>query len=329
MPKLDVRMVYQEWEQGWVWPVYWVFGPERFKAREFTQRLKQAALPHLGALGAGMGTEVLEGGEVSGTAVVECAQTLSLGGGVRLTWVRDAHATTDQDALATLLGPRVRFDEAHSVTVFLSKDLDQRKKFSKLLSEKAAVVECAEVREEEREGWIRHLAKRRGVNEFTAEILAILLRVEPWSLETVDLELEKLALVPEGMPDRTQVLLAGASEAGGSEEFLSGLFERDRVRALRAAEQFAGSPEEVLPLLGLMAWNVRQIAGLVGGGAGPTGRGPFIERLRRWARGWTLPEILELQSALHEMDRGLKQTPKLGLGYFTELVARFAKSPSS
>jgi DNA polymerase III delta subunit len=326
MPKLETKTVYQEWEQGWVWPVYWVYGPERLKARELVRRLKQAVAPHLSAMGAGLGMETLEGSEVSGGAVVECAQTLSLGGGVRLTLVRDAHALTDWEELSQLLGPRVRFEEAPSITVLLSKDLDQRKKFSKQLLEKAAVIECAEVREEEREGWIRHLAKRRGLSELPLEIVATLLRVEPWSLEAVDLELEKLSLVPEDMPDREQVLVAGASQAGGAEEFVSALFERDRVRALRAAEQFASSPEEVLPLLGLLAWNVRQLAGLVGGGAGPAGRGPFMERLRRWARGWTLAEIQDLQTALHDMDRGLKQTPKLGLGYFTELVGRFART---
>lgn len=323
MPKLEAKTVYQEWEQGWVWPVYWVYGSERLKAREFVKRLKQAALPHLGALGAGMGTETLEGNEVSAGAVVECAQTLSLGGGLRLTLVRDAHSLSDLEVAAQLLGPRLKFEEMPAVTVFLSKDLDQRKKFSKLLTEKAAVVECAEVRDDEREVWIRHLAKRRGLQDLDAEVMAILGSLDPWNLEAIDSEIEKMALALA--EDRKDVLIAGASPAGGSEEFLTGLFERDRVRALRAAEQFAGSPEEVLPLLGLLAWNVRQIAGLVGGGAGATGRGPFMERLRRWSRGWTLPEILELQSALHAMDRGLKQTPKLGLGYFTELVGRFAR----
>ena len=325
MPKLDAKAIYQEWEQGWIWPAYWVYGPERLKSREFLKRLKATLDPFMGTMGAGLGTELLEGAEVSGGAVVESSLSQSLGGGVRLVIVRDAHALSEQEELTALFGPRMSLKEAPSVCVFLAKDLDQRKKFSKQLVEKAVVLECAEVREDEREGWIRHLSKRRGVSELDVESVEILARLEPWSLEAVDLEIEKLSLVPKGPEPASQILVAGSSASRGTAEFMSALFERDRVRALRAAEQFASSPEEVLPLLGLLAWNVRQLVGLVGGGAGPTGRGPFIERLRRWARGWNLSEIHELQTALHEMDRGLKQTPKLGLGYFTELSTRFAR----
>ncbi len=327
MPRLETKTIYQELEQGWVWPVYFIYGPERLRVRELVKRIREAVEKRSGALG-GLGTEVLEGTEITSESVVECSRTLALGGGIRLTLVRDAHALPDPDRLADLFGPRVTIAEAEAVTVLLAKDLDQRRKFSKAVLEKAAVVECAEVRLEEREAWIRFLAKRRGMLEVDGEVVQALLRLEPWGLEMIDSELTKLEIAGsagESLERARDVLTIGAGGTQWTEQFLEGFFVRDRRKALEAAERFAHSPEEAIPLLGLFAWNARQVAVSVGGGAGPAVRGPMAERLRRWARHWKLDEVIELQKALASVDFGMKQTPKLGLGHFTDLVSRFAR----
>jgi DNA polymerase III delta subunit len=85
--------------------------------------------------------------------------------------------------------------------------------------------------------------------------------------------------------------------------------------------------DQALPLLGLFAWNVRQLAQVVSDrekGIRSAKLSPFlVERFNRWARSWKLDEILELQSALAEVDFGIKQTPKLPLGLWTSLVSQF------
>src|SRR5262245_28723502 len=142
MPRLEPKQVQREIEEGNLWPVYWLFGQERMKSRELLKRIRKAAL---GEPANPLSEETLEGTETGAHRVVEAAQSPSLDGGTRLVVVRDAHALKDTEGLAPLLGARMPAAQVGSVCVFLSKDLDGRKKFSKLLLEKAAVVPCEEV----------------------------------------------------------------------------------------------------------------------------------------------------------------------------------------
>jgi DNA polymerase III delta subunit len=250
---------------------------------------------------------------------------MSLGGGVRFITVRDAHALKDQDQLAELLGPRAKKEELTSVCVFLSKDLDGRKKFSKLLVEKAAVVLCEEIPEQEREAWIGYLAKRKGL-ELPASVLPRLCTLDPWSLDIIDQELEKLSLLPESMLE-----FGGAAALPGSDEFLNAFFSRDLAKAMATAEALAERPDESLPLLGLIGWNVRHLAILLAerasGARSSAKLNPYVaEKLGAWARIWSLDETLRLQAALEELDFSLKQRPLLPLGLWDDLIFTFCRA---
>jgi DNA polymerase-3 subunit delta len=224
----------------------------------------------------------------------------------------------------------VKKSELSSVCVFISKDLDARKKFSKALVERAAVVACEEVAEAEREAWVAYLAKRKGV-EVTAEIQMQLASLDPWSLDIVEQELEKFSLAlasGDGALGADALLQSGGASAD-SERFLQAFFNRRLKDALVAVEGFAESPDESLPLLGLLGWNVKQLAALV---ADREGRTRFAKvpqfvapKLQAWAAHWSLGEITELQSELAELDFSLKQTPLLPLGVWDGLVTRFCR----
>ncbi|MCM2323962.1 MAG: hypothetical protein NDJ90_11940 [Oligoflexia bacterium] len=333
MPKLEAKTVQRELDQGQLWPVYWIYGQERMKSRELLKRIRRAALGE--AVGAGgllgLAEETLDGTETTADAVLEAAQSPSLGGGLRFIVIRDAHALKELDALAELLLPRGTRDTLASVCVFLSKDLDGRKKFSKTLVERAAVVSCEDIPEGEREAWIQYLLKRRGLVvpiEETGPLVARLVALDPWSLDIVDQELEKYSLA-QSTPgtSASDVLLGGAAvgEAGGTELFLEAFFARDLKAALRIAEGFADQPDESLPLLGLLSWNTRQLALVVSGARGVKLNPYVAERLQRWARRWKLPEVLDLQAELAELDFGFKQTALLPLGLWSRLVMRFCR----
>lgn len=331
MPKLEPKTVQRELEQGELWPVYWLYGQEKMKSRELLKRIRGTALGErasgVGAAGGifGLDEQVMDAGEVSSSQVLDAALSPSLGGGLRFIVVRDAHALKEPECLAELMGPRSARTELTSVCVFVSKDLDGRKKFSKLLTEKAAVVPCEEVPEEEKEAWVGYLAKRRGLS-LGPEQFAQLRGLDPWSLDIIDQELEKFALA-ESSPD---VLLGSVGAfLGGSETFLDAFFARDLKAALMCAESFAERPDESLPLLGLLGWNVRQLAIVISDRENRTRNAklnPYLaEKLQRWARGWSLDEILELQSRLSELDFGLKQTPLVPLGLWSDLVMGFCR----
>jgi DNA polymerase III delta subunit len=344
MPKLEPKDVQKELDQGWIWPVYWLYGGERMKARELLKRIRKAVVPAgapgmvaEGALGgaAGFGAfneETLEGAETTATAIVESAQSLSLGGGTRFIVVRDAHAVKESESLAPLLGPRAKGAELPHVVVFLAKDLDGRKKFSKQLAEKAAVVSCEEIEDAEREPWIGYLAKRKGLSLGPAQVVA-LRSLDPWSLDIVDQELEKLSIAMAGGddPEAAAALLAGVGSLASGEAFLEAFFRRDLRTALTQLEAFADQPDESLPLLGLLAWNARHLAIVAADRAHQTRNAklsPFLaDRFARWARAWTLEDAIALQSALAEVDFQIKQTARLAIGIWTNLVTRFCEDP--
>ncbi len=323
MPKLEPKVLQRELEQGYLWPVYWLYGSERMKMRELLARIRRTTLASEQA--PGLCEDVFDAMD-SGTDVsliLDAALSPALGGGVRLIIVREAHALKEADELSALFGSRVKLgtDPLTSVCVFLSKDLDGRKKFSKALIENAAVVACEEVPEDEREAWVQYLAKRRSMT-LDASVVATLAQLEPWNLDMIDQELEKFSV-----SGSTDVIFGmGVGPGSSTDEFLDAFFARDTSRTLRGIQSFADRPDEALPLLGLLAWNVRHVALLVASrenGARSDGikLSPYVaDRLKAWSRNWKLVEILEIQRRLAELDFALKQTPLLPLGVWATLV---------
>lgn len=324
MPKLEPKQVQKELESGYLWPVYWIYGHERMKARELLKRIRAAALGVESGTTDVFGAQTLDGGEVSAATIVDEAQSLSLGGGLRFVVVRDAHAIKEAETLSRLLGERGKKGDLASVCVFLSKDLDGRKKFSKLLLEKAAVVPCEEVAEADREAWIQYLAKRKGV-ALTPDHVVGLRSLDPWTLDIIEQELEKYSLAMLEGAGASDVFLEGSGRTGGAEEFLEAFFSRNLKAALVLVGPIAQSPEESLPLLGLLGWNVRHLALVIENPRGVKMSPYLLEKFRRWTPSWTLDEILALQEALAELDFSVKQTRLLPLGLWAGLVERFCR----
>ncbi|HTL11757.1 MAG TPA: hypothetical protein VL588_04680 [Bdellovibrionota bacterium] len=321
MPVLEPKVVQKELSQGQFWPVYWLHGAESMKAREVLKRVRQALFPE--GSSSLLAEQSLLGGETSAAEVLDASQSLALGGGARLTVVRDAHLLKLPEELAPLLGPRCARNELTSVTVFLSKDLDRRKKFSKMLLDSAACVPCEEVPESDREAWIGYLAKARGAT-LTQGLVARLLTMDPWTLDIVDNELEKFSL----SGDEDLVSGQGGLKAG-SEVFLEAFFQRRLKEAVEACRELAERPEESIPLLGLLGWNARHLALLLKDerdGTRTLKINPFLQdRFRRWARQWKLNEVAELQTSLSSLDFDTKQTAKISLGLWTTLVTRYCR----
>ena len=326
MPKLEAKQVQKELEKGLIWPVYWFYGNEGMKSRELLRRIRKSVI---GEGVQGFAEEILEGGSVSAAEVCDSAHSLTLGGGVRLVVIRDAHLIKESESFATLLGPPAERDQLPCVCVFLAKDLDGRKKFSKLLLEKAAVVSCEAVPEAEREAWIRYLARRKGIELQASDVLHLSV-LDPWGLDIVDQELEKYSLAllgADGADQASDVFLTAWQGEKGGEAFLDAFFARDLARAMKTVGTFADSLEESLPLLGLLAWNVRHLAlSLVDQEKGTHSLklGSFLsERFGRWSRHWTLREVECLQSELSLLDFGIKQTFRIPVGLWSVLVMKF------
>jgi DNA polymerase III delta subunit len=338
MPKIELKAVQRELEKGLIWPVYWIYGQEKLKSRELLKRIRRAVLDQSleseSADSAGTLKSLTHWGEEHFTAtstldaesIVDAACSLTLGGGTKLVVVQDAHLLKKPEPLAQLFGPSKKKEDLPSVCIFLSKDLDGRKKFSKLLVEKAAVIHCEEVAEDQRESWIQYLAKRRKVEiELTPHLVMKLSTLDPWSLDIIDQELEKYSVA--GLAE--EVFLEGSGRVGGMEVFIDQFFQRHLQASISHVSYFADAPDEALPLLGLLGWNVRQLAVLLSdreNGTRYAKLAPYVEeRLRKWSGKWTLSEILRLQQELANLDYKMKQTPLLPLGLWSSLVTEFCR----
>ncbi len=322
MPRIEPRQAKQEIESGSAWPLYWFYGPEKMKGRELLRLLKRTL--HTASRTNPLWSEqVFDAAETSSAQVLDAAQTQGLGGGIQYLVVRDAESLKEPELLEPLLGPKRKISELTSVVVLMGKDLDQRRKFSKKLLDAAAVVPCDAIADSDRGDWIQFLAKRREM-QLLPQIGAHLQTLEPFSLDLVDQELEKLqiASLASGEWKTEEVLQGTLGNQHETEVFLQAFFTRDQKTALRSVETLAARPEDAIPLLGLLGWNVRQLALVVRGDAPPL-PGMLRDRFQTWRKHWVLSECLSLQEALVQLDFGLKQTPLLPLGLWGTLIQRF------
>jgi len=320
MPKLEPKVVQKDLESGKIAPLYWVYGGEVMKSRETVKRIKKTVLGEASKT-PGFNEVVLDASEVDAHEVLDAAQSLSLGGGVRFVLVKQAHLLKEPEVLTALMGPMTTLSQIPAVVVFISKDLDQRKKFSKILVEKAVVIACETVADPDREPWIQYLAKRKGI-QLSPHALAHLRGQDPWSLDLMDRELEKIELM------QNEDALGGVAVIeGGTDEFLEAFFVRQKVQALPLIQTFADHPDQALPLLGLISWNTRMLSVMLKDqqtGSRELKLGSYLtERFSRYARVWKLSEVAALQSQLYQIDFGMKQTQRIPLGLWSDLVVRF------
>ena len=331
MPKIEPKSIQRDLDQGKIWPVYWIYGLEKMKSRELTKRIRLAVLGDANApFSTGLSQEIFDGPETDAFTILDAAKSLSLGGGTNFIVIRDAHGLKNPEPLEELMGAASQAgakNELPWVCIFLSKDLDARKKFSKVLVEKAAVVSCEEVAEGEREAWIQYLAKRRGL-EFSADLLMQISALDPWTLDIVDQELEKYSLSklddPQGHSAEVLLVSAASTDSG---QFMDAFFSRSLKLALTLAENFSDKPDESLPLLGLLSWNVRQLVAMAADQRDRTKTvklNPYLgDRLARYLVKWDLADLKRLQSELSQLDYGLKQTRLLPLGLWDSLITGF------
>jgi DNA polymerase III delta subunit len=294
------------------------------KSRELLKRIQKAV--HGDEPSNDFNLERMDGSEIGAESVMDAVQSFSLMGGTKLVIVRNAD---DLDRMDTLI-PYLKESPPEvdgSVLVLMAKGFDGRKKVSKAIEAAAAVIECDSVKDDDREPWIDYLAKRRGVRVTPEEKLS-LRSLDPWSLEMVDLELLKLELVGDDPVLRADVLLSGV-DAHARDAFMEGLFNRQRQLALKHVHLFNQDMEVQLPLLGLIAWNLRHLKLLFIEKHTRTRSGekrnPYLaQKLERWVKAWNLEALHEFEQELFEMDFALKNTRTLSEGLWLSLVLNTA-----
>jgi DNA polymerase III delta subunit len=311
MPKLEPAAIANDVGQNRYYAFYWIYGPEKYKQRRLVNAIIES-LP-------GFSMESIEASEHSPADVLDLAQTTGLfSTGKKIVIVKSADQWKDlQVLLDAITIDKGDADALDFIIIALAQSFDGRKKTSKAILEKAAVADCAAVEDEDRLGWIETLAERCQVQLNQLEMQALKC-LEPWTLDIVQSEIEKLGLLPE--QDRIN-LIAGVGNFQLRERVLNALFTRDRQFLISHLPDIAQQPQDfTLPFLGLIIWNARQLEQFLLQGRGMK-INPFLrEKLDRWVGHWSTTELRSFMGKLYQLDLNSKTSKSHPMGQWLELA---------
>ncbi len=308
MPIREAKEIQKDLKNNIIWPVYWIYGTESMKVRELKKRIHSTINPKE------LNIEKCDASQISPSEVADRARTLSFVSGCRWIEITQAHLWKDINGLETLFHEARPKEKMEWICIFTAKDLDKRKKTTKRLTEKAVVIPCESVPEHEREAWINYLSEKRNLS-LNQDQVWNLCALDPWSLDILDQELEKIDLSKGGFHNKRSV------HSFNVDQWLHSFFIGKKADCLKHLPEFVRQPEVSIPFVGLIAWNLRQITLIQS--KSNIKVSPYIQhRFQKYVSKWNLEKTKKAQSELLEMDRKLKQTHHDPLGLWTNWVIR-------
>ena len=246
---------------GRLFPVYLVAGEERLIRDQVVEELRKAAL------GKGVpefNEDKFTAGEVSVEAMIAAARTVPLMANRRFVLVRAAErwdtadAASPSDAVATYASAP---SDSTCLVVVASK-IDGRRKLAQAARRQGFLVSCDPIEPRGLPGWIatRFAAKGHSIDRAVAELLAALTGPD---LSSVDDAIERLSLYAgPGQPIREEQVGACIARVRTADTWalVDAVGDRDLARGMRTLVDAYDPRERGLPLLGALAWSMRQLA---------------------------------------------------------------------
>ncbi|MEM9693775.1 MAG: DNA polymerase III subunit delta [Myxococcota bacterium] len=318
----------KEVKNGGLRPVYLVCGPETYLAQQVVSTLRAAV--ELGP-GAAFNEDKFVAGDASADTVVSAAQTAPMMAPKRWVLVRNVERWDGGEAL-DIIHRYAAEPSPSTVLVLVASKIHGQRRLMKRAKKDGFLVSCDELKARQLPAWIKQRAKAKGhgLGPGLAEALSDLLGPE---LAPVDDALERLSLfVGEG---------ATIDEAAVSEvvmrlrqdtvwALVDALADRDAETALHALTDAYDPRDRGLPVLGAVAWKLRQIvkfhAGLRAGQAPKTAASaakmrPFgADALAAKLRRVPASTVEHWLMCLAEADLALKGSKRDGLSVLTTVV---------
>jgi len=257
MPLRRPRDLTQALKQGTIEPVYLLFGPETYLRDQAARAIADEAMRD---------TLLREFNDISisladgdAHAAVAEAEQLPMMSTRRVIRVTD-FARLDDENEAILLGYVGRPVET-SVVIFVTDDIDKRKKFARTLMQGAA-FEFAPLNDGELTAWARaHLKELK--SEVDADPLRRTVELVGSDVRTLSNELNKLsaAALPSGKITMDLVeALVGRSRELMNWDLTDQMLARNRPRALQTLEHLLDDGAPPVMLIGLIASTYRRMA---------------------------------------------------------------------
>ncbi|HEX8355204.1 MAG TPA: DNA polymerase III subunit delta [Pyrinomonadaceae bacterium] len=243
---------------GKVEPLYLLFGPEDYLRDAAARAVAEAALKGAPLREFNESSYSLASADVQ--QAIAAAEQLPMMGGRRVVHVTDFGKLREADEEA--LVRYVTRPSETSTVVFVSGDLDKRRKLSKTLMDVCTSVEFAELKDAELAAWARDRLKHLGAHA-DERALRQVVALAGAGVRQLATELEKLstAALPGGQITMELVdALVGRSRELSNFELSDHLIARDRRRALETLRKLLDDGAEPVMLIGLLASNFHRLA---------------------------------------------------------------------
>ncbi len=250
-------------KRGALLPVYVVAGEERLLRDEVVRELRTASLA--GGLAA-FNEDKFTAGEAAVDTVLGAARTVPMMAARRFVLVRGAErwdaGEGDAGSPFDRLAEYVTSPIDSTCLVVVTEKLDGRRKFALVAKKQGFVVSCDPLDDRALPGWIveRFATKGHAIDRDAADLLAALVGPE---LSPVDDAVERLSLYAgPGASVGEDAIAACVARVRTADTWalVDAVGARDLGRALRTLADAYDPRERGLPLLGALAWSIRQLA---------------------------------------------------------------------
>lgn len=251
-------------KRGDLLPVYAVVGEERWFRERVIRALRDAAL------GGGIpdfNEDKLTAGDASVEKVLGAVRTVPMMSPRRFVIVRQVERWEEKegggDGFPTdPLAEYAKTPVPSTCLVLVADKLDGRRKLGSYAKKNGIIVDCTSIEKRALPGWITEVATTKGhvIDGETAELLAELIGQDLSSLEDA---IERLSLfVGRGVRIDEHALseCIHRVRADDSWSLVDAVGQRNLARALSVLADAYDPRDRGLPLLGALAWSVRQLA---------------------------------------------------------------------
>jgi DNA polymerase-3 subunit delta len=333
--ELDVALARAK--RGDLLPVYVIAGTERYLASVLVGALREAALA--GGL-AELNEDKFTAGETSIDKVLSAARTVPMMGKRRFIVIRNADKWDASEGEASPLDQLADYAKKpidSTVLVVLGEKLDKRRKLVALARKEGFYVECQPLAPRDLPRFVVEQARARGnvIDEDAAALVAELAGPE---LGPVVDAVERLSLyVGPNKPIDEDAVAACVTRMRTADawQLVDAVGRRDLGSSLRLFADVYDPRDRGLPLLGLLAWSVRQLARVqaameAGASADEAARRagvpPFrIRDVTSRARQIPVRDTLRWLSVLAETDLALKGSKRPPNIVLEDMLARLCK----
>jgi DNA polymerase-3 subunit delta len=258
MSLLTRQDLHRALKAGDIKPLYLLFGAETYLRDLAARAIADTSLKDASLRDFNESTFSLTNMDVQ--QAIAAAEQLPMMSPRRVVRVRDFSKLreADEEALMRYLARPVE----SSVVIFISDELDKRRKLSKTLLDACAAIEFAPLADAELAEWAKKRLKELKVqtDERTLHQIVALVGAD---VRTLSNELEKLATAALGNGFITMEIvdaLVGRSRELSNFELADHLIARNRKRALQTLQRLLDDGAEPVMLIGLIGSNYRRLA---------------------------------------------------------------------